>query len=285
MHRAPPTIDTPTGKFTTGAKQLAMPAVQRPSSQTSPQTGGTALHGQDIIRLNGALDGRHQLHAPASTTDQRRRGRPTACSTSRTTAPARRVSRPPPTTTSRSTCGNVYVSGTYSKSLTIAAANDVIIRPTIGGKLDNSSNDANITQVDGSDATLGLIANNFVRVGHQVVRSTDSLRGNFNSTTSRRSRTSRIDAAILSLQHSFIVDNYDCGNASGKLTVNGAIVAEVPRPGRHRQPAARIASGYLKNYWYDDRLRYRSPPYFLDAASTPRGTSCARTSRSRALGR
>ena len=27
-------------------------------------------------------------------------------------------------------CGNVYVSGTYSKSLTIAAANDVIVRPT-----------------------------------------------------------------------------------------------------------------------------------------------------------
>ena len=22
--------------------------------------------------------------------------------------------------------------------------------------------------------------------------------------------------------------------------------------------------GYAKDYWYDDRLRYRSPPYFLD---------------------
>ena len=32
-------------------------------------------------------------------------------------------------------CGNVYVSGTYSKSLTIAAANDVIVRPTIGATL------------------------------------------------------------------------------------------------------------------------------------------------------
>ena len=27
-------------------------------------------------------------------------------------------------------CGNVYVSGTYAKPLTIAAANDVIVRPT-----------------------------------------------------------------------------------------------------------------------------------------------------------
>jgi hypothetical protein len=25
-----------------------------------------------------------------------------------------------------------------------------------------------------------------------------------------------------------------------------------------------IVTGFLKNYWYDDRLRFRSPPYFLD---------------------
>ena len=67
-------------------------------------------------------------------------------------------------------CGNVYVSGTYSKPLTIAAANDVVIRPTVGAKLDNSSTNSDITLVDGSNATLGLIANNFVRVGHKVNR-------------------------------------------------------------------------------------------------------------------
>ena len=32
-------------------------------------------------------------------------------------------------------CGNVYVSGTYAKPLTIAAANDVIVRPTLGATL------------------------------------------------------------------------------------------------------------------------------------------------------
>ena len=25
-----------------------------------------------------------------------------------------------------------------------------------------------------------------------------------------------------------------------------------------------ISTGFLKDYWYDDRLRYRSPPYFLN---------------------
>ena len=66
----------------------------------------------------------------------------------------------------------------------------------------------------------------------------------------------------MSLLHSFIVDNYDCG-LSGTLTVNGAIVQ------RFRGPVGTvsggtIATGYLKDYWYDDRLRYRSPPYFLN---------------------
>src|SRR3954452_3660616 len=77
-------------------------------------------------------------------------------------------------------CGNVYVSGTYSKALTIAAANDVIIRPTVNGKLTSGSNDSDIELADGSDATLGLIANNFVRVGHKVNRGTTCT--NYNST-------------------------------------------------------------------------------------------------------
>ena len=25
-----------------------------------------------------------------------------------------------------------------------------------------------------------------------------------------------------------------------------------------------VVTGYLKDYWYDDRLRYRNPPYFLN---------------------
>jgi hypothetical protein len=67
-----------------------------------------------------------------------------------------------------------------------------------------------------------------------------------------------VDAAILALQHSWIVDNYDCGLA-GKLTVKGAIAQEYRGPvgtGGH-------ATGFLKDYHYDKRLRYRSPPYFL----------------------
>jgi hypothetical protein len=157
-------------------------------------------------------------------------------------------------------CGNVYVSGTYSSSLTIAAANDVIVRPTIGATLNARSSNADIIKNEGSDAVLGLIANNFVRVGHKVNRGSPCT--NFNSTNEPTVVDVRIDAAIMSLGHSFMVDNYDCGR-SGDLTVNGAIVQ------RFRGPVgtgsgATINTGYLKDYWYDDRLRFRSPPYFLN---------------------
>jgi hypothetical protein len=148
-------------------------------------------------------------------------------------------------------CGNVYVSGTYSKPLTIAAANDVIIRPTASG----SPTDANITQTGTNDATLGLIANNFVRVSHRVPTDCKT-----NSAPILTDVT--IEAAILSLQHSFIVDNYNCGPKLNKLTVTGAIVQKYRGPVGTGSGAS-IATGYAKNYWYDDRFKFRSPPYFL----------------------
>jgi hypothetical protein len=151
-------------------------------------------------------------------------------------------------------CGNAYVSGQYARSLTIGAENDIIIAPTSGGVL-TGSNDANLTRTN--DSTLGLIANNFVRVGHRVDRTAKT---NINTSQYPLVSNVRIDAAILSLRHSFIVDNYDIGASLGSLTVTGAIAQ------KYRGPVGTGTgtTGYLKNYNYDDRLRYRSPPSFLD---------------------
>ena len=66
----------------------------------------------------------------------------------------------------------------------------------------------------------------------------------------------------MSLLHSFIVDNYNCGRL-GTLTVNGAIVQKYRGPVGTGSGGS-IATGFLKDYWYDDRLRFRSPPYFLN---------------------
>ena len=160
-------------------------------------------------------------------------------------------------------CGNVYVSGTYSDSLTIAAANDVIVAPT-DGKTVTWGNAATPFSLTGSNnAVLGLIANNFVRVGHPLKTTTDKY-GNTvltcnNLTSAYDNGNIQIQAAILSIDHSFIVDNYNCGNSLGTLSVTGAIAQ------RYRGPVGTSAdTGFLKNYKYDDRLKYRSPPHFLN---------------------
>jgi hypothetical protein len=137
-------------------------------------------------------------------------------------------------------CGDLWISGNTSTSMTFATDNDVIVTGN--------------TTVSGT-AELGLIANNFVRVYHPTTWSNGNCQGNAASSPTNV----EIDAAILSLAHSFLVDNWYCGNSLGTLTVKGAIAQ------RFRGPVGTTAgTGYIKNYVYDDRFRYTSPPYFLD---------------------
>jgi hypothetical protein len=142
-------------------------------------------------------------------------------------------------------CADVYVSGNYSGNLTIGTEKDIIV-------------DGDVTR--SGDVMLGLIANNFVRVYHPVTRSSSDRTSCTNAPGTMNDV--EIDAAILSLQHSFTVDNYYCGARLGNLTVTGAIGQ------KYRGPVGRSGSGggngYTKRYSYDDRLRFRSPPHFLD---------------------
>ena len=120
---------------------------------------------------------------------------------------------------------------------------------------------------------VGLIANNFIRIYHKVNRSSSSC-----SNADSKSDVT-VEAAILSLRHSFIVDNYGCGDDYGQLHVDGAIAQKYRGP-VGTGTGGSINTGFLKDYTYDDRLRFRSPPYFL-ARSTRPGPCCAATSRSR----
>ena len=146
---------------------------------------------------------------------------------------------------SSTSCGNAWVSGNYAGDLTIAADNDVIIED-------------DIVRTTGNDGVLlGLIANNFVRVYHPVSGHTGSACTN----TGDVGRV--VDAAILALNHSFIHDNWYCGAPTGDLRVYGAIAQRFRGPvgtGNGVTPS----TGYRKEYVYNDRLRYREPPYFLD---------------------
>ena len=161
--------------------------------------------------------------------------------------------------TSDSDCGNVYISGNYTQSLTIASDNDIIIN----GNITTTTTGALGTAPSGSQL-LGLVANDFVRVYHPVNNRSSGTSCGFNASNGTGSLSSPyIYAAILAVSHSFIVDNYDCGAQLGTLTVWGAIAQ------LFRGPVGTIGnSGYTKNYNYDDRLAYSEPPYFLSPTST-----------------
>jgi hypothetical protein len=136
--------------------------------------------------------------------------------------------------------------------VTLASEGDILVRPD----LDTTGPASGKGLRRSGDVMMGLIANNFIRIYHPV-NSYPCNSGTGNATG--YTTNVQIDAAILSLNHSFWVDNYACGARLGNLIVNGAIAQNF------RGPVGTVgATGYTKVYTYDDRLRYRSPPYFLD---------------------
>jgi len=181
-----------------------------------------------------------------------------------------------------SQCGNVYLEGDYTGQLTIASANDIVITGDIC--LENCSNEPPME----GEGVLGLVANNFVRIYHPVELkhpqectwqkdkygnwyqeckeiTTEWECAGSNATGALDGVT--IDAAILAIAHSFIVDNYDCGEKLGTLRVNGAI-AQKYRGAVGTGSGGSSGTGYLKSYNYDSRLKYIEPPSFIAPEKT-----------------
>jgi Tfp pilus assembly protein PilX len=243
------------GTFTTNA-----PVLTPPTTNTTLRTfaGPTYTYtGKTSITLSGnnmSINGGASVPFPTDGVVYVQNG--AGCSTSyspfTTTYPA------------SSGCGNAVVHGNYSGQLTIAAENDIVV-------------DNDITNAGGG--LLGLVANNFVRVAHPFCATSNCGDGSTTAETGKGScgtgvngtsgnpgtpvtnNDVRIDAAILAIDHSFIVDHYDCGAKLGTLQVNGAIAQ------KFRGAVGTVGStghGYIKDYNYDDRLRYQEPPHFFD---------------------
>jgi Tfp pilus assembly protein PilX len=167
---------------------------------------------------------------------------------------------------------NVPSSGTNSSSCSGSACNgDVSISGTLNGQLTVASqDDITITddlvyhQYPGGGDVLGLVADNDVDVLHAANADvTDDI---------------NIDAAIMSLNHSFYVQNWTTGGNTAcsvshpcavgtdhSINLNGVITQKFRGPvgtfSGSNPPV--LQSGYNKNYTYDTRLKYLSPPYFL----------------------
>jgi type II secretory pathway pseudopilin PulG len=162
-----------------------------------------------------------------------------------------------PTYTTDTSCGNVYVKGNYTGQLTIASENDVVINGSITTPI-------NAEGIPSTNAVLGLIADNFVRIYHPLTGARPKEFGECGSTSNAEGTMKNVSvyAAILAVNHSFIVDNFDCGSPMEKLSVYGAI-AQIFRGTVGTHSGGAVVSGYAKNYNYDDRLTVESPPDFL----------------------
>ncbi len=186
--------------------------------------------------------------------------------------------------------GDAIVQGTLTGPLTIATQNNVII----DGNLCYTSTDG-CTQAPGSTLSggspntdmLGLVAQNFVELNHPVqLVCTDYQFGQCYSQTYQDMpvcgqagaspapacdlASPTIDAVTLAMNHSFLVTNYSLGCPLGTLTVDGTLDMQWRGPvGALYSPdnpncTSSNQSGYLKNYQYDSRLQYLSPPYYLN---------------------
>jgi hypothetical protein len=139
--------------------------------------------------------------------------------------------------------GDAFVRGELKGAVTVATSHYLYIT-------------GNITLANASRDMLGLVGNDAVLVWNPVTASgasvmPEAVRGD-----------RRIYAAVLSVSHTFAVQNKTRGGDRGTLTVVGAIAQKfrgVVRSGAH---------GYVKNYSYDLRFTTRTPPKFLLPVST-----------------
>ena len=178
---------------------------------------------------------------------------------------------PVPSYTGDTACGNVYVHGKYKQSLTIAAQNDVVINESI---LTPTNPEDKPTGLPTTNALLGLIANNFVRVYHPLTGARGS--GYKECLSSKNDTVSTptipkdlnepiIYAAILAVKHSVIVDNFDCGEPTlGHLNIYGAVAGLFSNGLTGITNGGTLVHGYTYNANYDNRLQVEEPPHFLN---------------------
>lgn len=140
--------------------------------------------------------------------------------------------------------GDLYVKGTVSVPTTAGSDNYVYV-------IDD------VTYGDRTQDVFGLVGQNAVLVYNPM-----TIAGIPLVTDQDR----EIDAAILSVAHTFQVQNYNFGAARGALTVFGSIAQKFRGPVATLSGTT-IATGYSKAYSYDPLLSTVSPPKYLSPSA------------------
>ncbi len=188
--------------------------------------------------------------------------------------------------------GDAIVEGVDKAPLTIGAANNVII----DGDICYQSWTSNCTTAPAAPGTadvLALVAYNFVELNHPMTSSHGNWSNDSQCTGTSPSQYAPfgvgttptcdlqdpiIDAAMLALNHQFDAHNFDQGSALGNITIEGAISED------WRGPVGTFGggnTGYVKQYTYDSRLTYLSPPDYLNPGTSVMGAWCGRSDHGR----
>lgn len=134
--------------------------------------------------------------------------------------------------------GDLTVSGTLNGQLTMGTNRNLVVANNIT-YADNPRINPN------SDDKLGLIAERNVVVSSSAPDNVE------------------IDASIMALGNSFIVENWWSGPVKGNLTVYGGIIQRERGPvGTFSGATGQKLSGYSKDYHYDPRLVNSPPPFY-----------------------
>ncbi len=180
--------------------------------------------------------------------------------------------------------GDAFVNGSLSGELTIGTANNVVIDGnityadctntwTVGQSLESAPSEGLCPYVPGgTNDTLGLIADKYVEVNRPILASSSS---NNNPTVlptcaspaatcdpSDGTDGITIDAAVLALTQSFVVNNYGNSGTEGNLTVYGSI-QQFARGPVGTFSGNSLTNGYQKHYTWDPLLDFVSPPSYL----------------------
>lgn len=166
--------------------------------------------------------------------------------------------------------GDAFVFGQVRGQVTVGAEHDVYVVHDLT-YTDRSPNSADLT---------GLIATNNIFI-YRPARSNNAalaVTGNvppFNRLSDNPFsaqatwESPRVDAALLALNRSISVQNFNRGPGQGDLSVFGAMGQRFRGPVGQGTPGTTSFRGFLKDYEYDPRLQFLSPPHFVEPEQSP----------------
>ncbi|TPW71717.1 hypothetical protein [Schumannella sp. 10F1B-5-1] len=158
--------------------------------------------------------------------------------------------------------GDVYISGTLKGHVTVGASRYAYIT----GDVKYAAN----SFIDGSDYNLlGVVGQSAIIVWNPMGVTRCGWSYCINPVYAAQDR--EINAALLAVDGTIMVQNYDAFGPRGELKIVGSLAQKYR--GTVATGGQSISTGYSKNYQYDPTLKYNAPPKYLAPASLSYGVS------------